>query len=300
MFTRPTRCPNPACRFHGGPEGAEELYGTSRFWTKMGYYRRRIDRRDVPRYRCRSCGRSFSSQTSQPTYRERRPDVNDMVFRLLCSGVTIRRTARLVGVHRDTVMHKMSRMADRARAIHDENLDSGGIRTSLVQFDELQTFEHTQLKPVSVAVAIRAKTGEIIGIDVAMMSPSGTIARRARERYPHWRDARQGARESVFRSIAKCAKPGAVIRTDACDHYPPIAGRLVPSATVEPHMSPGNGENPAAAGLNPMFKLDHLFATLRQDLSRLGRSTWATTKTLAGLYNHLMLYLAWRNAYTVA
>jgi len=275
------------------------MYGTVRFWIKTGYYRRRIDRRDVPRYRCRACGRSFSSQTFRPSYRERRPDTNGMVLRLLCSGVTIRRTAMLLGLHRDTVMHKMRVMADRTRAIHDDNLAKGGIKTSLVQFDELQTFEHTRMKPISVAVAIRASTGEIIDIDVAMMSPSGATARTARERYPYWRESRLGARESVFRSIAKCAKPGATIRTDACDHYPPIARRLVPGATVEPHMSPGNPDNPVTGGFDPLFALNHLFATLRQDLSRLGRSTWATTKTLAGLLNHLMLYIAWRNRYDV-
>jgi len=68
---------------------------------------------------------------------------------------------------------------------------------------------------------------------------------------------------------------------------------------VEPHMSPGNPDSPAAGGFDPLFALNHLFATLRQDLSRLGRSTWATTKTLAGLLNHLMLYIAWRNRYDV-
>jgi hypothetical protein len=104
----------------------------------------------------------------------------------------------------------------------------------------------------------------------------------------------------VFRSIAKCAKPGTTIRTDACDHYPPIADRLVPNAKLEQHISPGNPENPTAGGFDPMFKLNHLFATLRQDLSRLGRSTWATTKTLTGLLNHLTLYIAWRNKYRIA
>ncbi|MGB2988268.1 MAG: hypothetical protein WBE26_20555 [Phycisphaerae bacterium] len=104
----------------------------------------------------------------------------------------------------------------------------------------------------------------------------------------------------MFRSIAKCVRAGAKIRTDACDHYPPIAKRLVPDATVEPHMSPGNPENPGDGGFDPLFALNHLFATLRQDLSRLGRSTWATTKTLTGLLNHLMLYVAWRNGYEVS
>ncbi len=26
MFTKPTKCPNPTCRFHASPNGTEELY----------------------------------------------------------------------------------------------------------------------------------------------------------------------------------------------------------------------------------------------------------------------------------
>jgi len=299
MFTKPTNCPNSECRFRRGPEGAEKLYGTSRFYTKMGYFRRRSDRRAVPRYRCRSCGKSFSSQTHSPTYRQRRPDVNGIVFRLLCSGVTMRRTALVVGVNKSTIERKMAWLADRARAIHDERLASGGLNTSLVQFDELQTFEHTRLKPVSIAVAIRVKTGEVIDVDVAMMSSFGAMVRRTRELYPEWRETRRGARESVFRSVAKCAKPGVTIKTDESRHYPPIIDRLVPGARIEQHLSPGNDDHPCPDGFDPMFKLNHLFAKMRQDMSRLFRSTWATTKTLAGLYNHLMLYIAWQNRYTI-
>ncbi len=104
----------------------------------------------------------------------------------------------------------------------------------------------------------------------------------------------------MFRSIAKCAKPGATIRTDACDHYPQIADGLVPNAKLEQHISSGNPENPTAGGFDAIFKLNDLFATLRQDLSRLERSTWATTETLTGLLNHLTLYFAWRNKYRIA
>lgn len=212
----------------------------------------------------------------------------------------MRRTALVVGVNRTTIERKMTWLADRARAIHDEHLENGGLETSLVQFDELQTFEHTRLKPVSVAVAIRAKTGEIIDVDVAMMASFGPMVRRTRELYPEWREARLGARESVFRSVAKCAKPGVTVRTDKDRRYPAIIERLIPGAMVEQHLSPGNDDHPCPDGFDPMFKLNHLFAKMRQDLSRLFRSTWATTKTLAGLHNHLMLYVAWQNGYQIS
>ena len=49
-----------------------------------------------------------------------------------------------------------------------------------------------------------------------------------------------------------------------------------------------------------MYKLNHLFAKMRQDLSRLTQSAWATTKRLEGPYNHLMLYIVRQNGYGVA
>lgn len=40
----------------------------------------------------------------------------------------------------------------------------------------------------------RAKTGEVINVEVAMMSSFGAMAQRTRENYPEWRETRQGAR----------------------------------------------------------------------------------------------------------
>jgi hypothetical protein len=39
---------------------------------------------------------------------------------------------------------------------------AGELKTSFVQFDEMETFEHIRPKPLSIAIAVRAKTGEII------------------------------------------------------------------------------------------------------------------------------------------
>ncbi len=59
MYTKPSRCPNEDCRFHQDTE--------MRFYTKMGYDRTKHNRRRVPRYRCRVCGKSFSTRTGSPT-----------------------------------------------------------------------------------------------------------------------------------------------------------------------------------------------------------------------------------------
>ena len=48
---------------------------------------------------------------------------------------------------------------------------------------------------------------------------------------------------------------------------------------------------------DPLFALNVTAAKLRNDLSRLGRKTWVTTKKLERLDAHLALYLAWNNGY---
>lgn len=36
---------------------------------------------------------------------------------------------------------------------------------------------------------------------------------------------------------------------------------------------------------------------MRNDLARLGRKTWTTTKSLKGLEDHLWLWVAWTNGH---
>jgi hypothetical protein len=50
---------------------------------------------------------------------------------------------------------------------------------------------------------------------------------------------------------------------------------------------------------DPLFAINVLFAKARNDLARLGRKTWTTTKSLKGLENHLWLWVAWVNRYSL-
>ncbi|MFN9277644.1 MAG: hypothetical protein ACK6D2_18140, partial [Planctomycetota bacterium] len=52
----------------------------------------------VPRFRCRACRITFSTQTFRQDYRDRRPEVNRPVVELLASGVGDRQIGRHPGV----------------------------------------------------------------------------------------------------------------------------------------------------------------------------------------------------------
>jgi len=142
MYSRPERCPNPECQHHGNaPLGF--------FWHK-GSYRTKHDRLDVPRYQCKGCKTTFSSRHGSPIAGQHKPQINEPLAKLLSSGVAQRRAAIVLGINKVTVARKFAWLAERARLAHVAAL------ASYVQFDEMETFEHSKLKPLSISLAVLA------------------------------------------------------------------------------------------------------------------------------------------------
>ena len=110
MFRRPPKCPNKACRHH--------ISGAADFYVKKGYYKTKHNHQPVPRYKCKTCGVYFSSQAFSVTWRQHKPQVNDPIMKLLCSGVSLRRTAKLTGVCKRTMARKLVWLGGQARTAH--------------------------------------------------------------------------------------------------------------------------------------------------------------------------------------
>ena len=183
----------PFASVGNGGGGAHWAGGVQRIARTPGRHPKYSDRQPVPRYRCKACGRYFGSHTGTATYRQHKPKVNALIAKLLCSGVTMRRTAEIVGVSRRTVAKKLGWLAVRARAAHAEYLKKAAYPTSYVQFDEMETYERSKLLPLSIALAVRPKTGYIMGVKVAEMNCHGRPARASVQQYGRRQDARRAA-----------------------------------------------------------------------------------------------------------
>jgi transposase-like protein len=89
------RCPNPVCPVHGRV-GAENIVG-------HGFYRTRSGKRR--RYRCVTCGQTFSSTKGTPYYRlQHRRTRFDAVVALRVEGVSLSAIARVEGIAWNTVL----------------------------------------------------------------------------------------------------------------------------------------------------------------------------------------------------
>lgn len=293
MFVSITHCPNPACSLHEkAPKG---------FFIKKGYFRTAHNRQHVPRYQCKTCKKLFSTRTMSSTYKQKKPEINQKIYKWYCSATTQRRMARVLGINRKTVIRKFLFMARQARKEHEKRVHEGQIKTTFVQFDEMETFEHTRLKPLSIAIAVRAKTGEIIEAQVSSKTAHGYLAKLAQQKYGFRQDTREAAREDVFKMINRCGQKDITVMTDKAGHYPYEILKFVPGAKIEQVKSTQRRDRSTDSdrrNKDPrMFMINSVQARIRHDLSRMARRVWVTTKRPEFLQAHLDLYIAFNNKY---
>jgi hypothetical protein len=168
-----------------------------------------------------------------------------------------------------------------------------------VQFDDLETAEHTKCKPLSVALVVEPKFRKILNFKVSRMPAKGLLAERARKKYGFRPDQRPKGWNACLSELRGRLNPEVEIKSDENPHYSRIIRRHFPQAT---HIQIKGGRG-AVTGqgelkklrFDPLFSLNHTCAMLRANLNRLFRRTWCTTKKIRGLEDHLSLYVDYHN-----
>lgn len=271
----------------------------SRTIVRHGRFRRASDSRLVERWRCRTCKKTFSQATGDPSYRQKKRQKNKAVFELLASGVSMRRTARLLRVSRHTVARRLRHLGERAR--DQLQMETAFHRTAAMQFDDMETFEHTKYKPLSITLAVEEGSRRILGFRVARMASKGVLSEKAKAKYGPRPDERTSMRRDLFEELGRVVTDGASIRSDSNPYYPADVKRFFPRAK---HLTclgkrgavTGQGEL-KKIGFDPLFSLNHTCAMNRDNVKRLARKTWCTTKDRDRLADLLAIYAVYHNAH---
>lgn len=169
----------------------------------------------------------------------------------------------------------------------------------VMEFDDLETFEHSKLKPLSVCAAVEHKTRRILGFRVAKMPAKGKLTQKSLKKYGPRDDERAKARDELFTEIKEFVRPDAIIKSDKNPHYPKDVRRHFPNAehvTFDGRRGcvVGQGEL-KSGGFDPLFSLNHTYAMFRANINRLFRRTWNTTKKPERLRIHILIYCLYHN-----
>lgn len=266
---------------------------------KHGYFRRKSDGRKLFRFKCKSCLTTFSQATTQLCYRQKKRRVNPRVFELLCSGMSQRRIAKVLKINRITVVRKFLFLANVAREENLKYLLKYKI-TKEVQFDDLETIEHTKCKPLSVVMAVEKKTRKILSFCVSQMPAKGHLAEISRRKYGFRPDERSIGWNFMLSQISSKIPQDHIIRSDENPHYPKFVRKWCPQSShlrVKGARGSDYGQGELKKiGFDPLFSLNHTFAMCRANINRLFRKTWCTTKRMDRLSAHLDLYVKYHNS----
>lgn len=210
----------------------------------------------------------------------------------------MRRSAKLHGLSRTTVARKLLFIGLQAEAkLIRLNLSMPLAKE--VQFDDLETFEHTKCKPLSVTLAVEKTTRRILGFEVSQMSAKGKLAKIAMKKYGPRKDFRRLGRQRLFKSLKPIVCENALFESDQNPYYPRDLKQHFPNSkhvTFEGQRGSivGQGELKKVR-FDPLFSLNHTCAMLRDNIKRLSRRTWCTTKLPRNLHAQIAMYALFHN-----
>ena len=217
-----------------------------------------------------------------------------MVRRLLAKNNSLRGCAEILRLNRKTVVRKFRFLAARAevKLAQDQEL------AKIIEFDDLETFEHAKGKPLSVTLAVEHPTRRILGVKVSRMPAKGRNSLRAR-RYGVRKDERRAARRALFSQIQRFTSKETMFKSDSNPHYQREVKEFFPACQYKQFLGKrgadtGQGELKRLR-FDPLFSLNHTCAMLRGNINRLARKTWCTTKKAEQLEAHLLLYAHYHN-----
>ena len=212
------------------------------------------------------------------------------------SGSTQRRSAKLLGCSKNTVAYKLIWLSK--FRITERNSTS-----KHWQFDEMETIEHTKLKPLTIPIIVNEHY-EILGISVGRIRAKGHLSVISKKKYGFREDEREKVITELFKELAdRISTPPKTITTDSHPLYNKLIKKFFPETK---HIQVNSGEliskkkeqmylSTRKRIYDPLFVVNHRCAMLRADIRRLTRRSWCTTKKTENLSAMLKLYQIYNN-----
>ena len=283
------KCPNTNC--------------TSPFsFKKDGHFKRKEDGKIIQRYRCKTCSARFSSATFSLARWQKKRKVNTPLLELLSSGVSLRRSAKLLKLSRSTVEKKLPYLGKLCALKNERALKKQSV--SKLQVDDLITLEHSKLKPLSVSVAVNSENRHILAVEVSRIAAFGKLAKISVKKYGKRKSKHREAFENLMAKIAPVIKKNALIESDGHQEYARAFKKFLPGRTHQIHASEpacvvGQGELKKVQ-FDPLFAVNHTLAMLRANINRLIRRSWCTTKVPERLKDHLEIFIYYFNTFLIS
>ena len=295
---QPPHCPNPDCRFHSPHPD----------WTfvRDGFYLRPSDRRRFQRFRCRHCGRRFSSRTFAVDYWLRRRDLFGPVVAHCPEGPGLRQTARLLETSHATVGRHLARAGRHCLLVHQQMVQREELHEPIV-IDGFETFEFSQFFPFHLNLAVGSKSWFIHHFTDSPLRRKGAMTpaqKQRREVLEHTlgRPDPKAVENGIVDLVRPLLARGLGDQSELClhsDDHPAYrrALRRLRRQPATPHIRHQvTSSTERRTTSNPLFPVNLADLLVRHSQAAHRRETIAFSKRRQGAIERLAIFTVWRNA----
>ena len=285
----PPFCPNPNCIHHKN---------SGDFWPskKIGFFRRRQPPFRIQRFLCKTCKRSFSSQTFSNSYWQKRPDLDAMIIMKTVGGMANRQIARDINVSPETVNRHIARLGRHSMLFHQRMMQSSPPIKEIV-VDGFESFELSQYHPIHHHVAVEKGTDFFIYFTDSELRRKGRMTEaQKRRRMEQERDLGRPDPKSIEKDMLELLEVSLGNRSHAVifsDDHPTYRRSIRSLAThVDHRITPGKNHRDKS---NSLWEVNLLDLLIRHCNANHKRETIAWSKRRQASAERLVILLIWRN-----
>lgn len=174
-----------------------------------------------------------------------------------------------------------------------------------LQFDEMESIEHTKLKPLTIALAV-SEDFKILGTRVGTIPAKGLLSQISKKKYgPREDQSSLILREMLANLKVSPSGQDFLIKSDAKPSYRAIVKEVFLDKKHLMYVAQENKEkrrelkytNLEKRVFDPIFAVNQRMAKFRDHIKRLARRSWCTTKRRENLEKQIYLYIADNNRY---
>lgn len=293
-------CPNPHCSFHDKAPGHPWFSRHGSYLTKAFGA--------VNRFRCSSCGATFSRQTFSVHYYAKKPVDLAALFERHCEAQSERAIARSLGLSPASVQNRLDRLARQALALH-ASLRPLANPHEEVCVDGFVSFDVSQFFPNELTFSITSTSRFILDLSHASRRRSGPLTQpqrlKASALYARWiPEPRAIARtfRDILDSLAFDRPPSAqhplvIISDEKPDYHHVLTRHSLFLAQDEAHRIVHRTVDSRLPRTwnNPLFASNYLDRELRKDSANHRRESACFTRNVANGLSRLACYIAWHN-----
>jgi transposase-like protein len=291
----PPHCPNPECENY-------QTSGEIHWYHSIGQYPTKTFGR-VPRYRCKTCHKSFSKQTFSIDYFAKRRLDYQYIYNKVNDGAGIRKIARDLRSSSYSITNRINRMARNSILINQQIVDHLPLNEDLV-IDGLQNFCVSQYFPDNYTIAVGKDSQFVYDCDYATMRRGGRMTEEQKEKRTELeRRFRPPSRaiEKSFSRVLHTARekkkvgcmPLILYTDEKTDYRRVLWGKVEDRARMfsgqwRHHMTNSKiGRNTR----NPLFSANYLDREIRKDMASQARETVQFPKNVCDAMLRMNLYL---------